>query len=103
MPQMRLPRPLSAVRLANVRVTLKIFPESIDSDRNKLRQQITDACKPPWRVIRIDEIPIAYGFNALRAHIDIPEDSPGGTEDLEQVIQKLPGVSQVEVELVQRA
>ncbi len=100
---MRLSGPLSAVRLANVRVTLKIFPESIDSDRNKLSQEITEACKPPWRVVRIDEIPIAYGFNALRAHIEIPEDTPGGTEDLEQLIQKLPGVSQIEVELVQRA
>lgn len=89
--------------MANVRVTLKIFPESIDSDRDKLRQQITEACKPPWRVVRIDDLPIAYGFIALRANIDIPEDSPGGTEDLEQVVQKLPGVSQVEVELVQRA
>lgn len=100
---MWLPGPLSAVWLANVRVTLKIFPESIDSDRDKLRQEITDACKPPWKVVRIDDLPIAYGFNALRANIDIPEDTPGGTEDLEQVIQKLPGVSQVEVELVQRA
>ncbi len=89
--------------MANVLVTLKIFPESIELDRNKLRQEITDACKPPWRVVRIDEIPIAYGMNALRAHIEIPEDTPGGTEDLEQAIQKLPGVSTIEVELVQRA
>ncbi len=88
--------------MANVLVTVKIFPESIELDRNKLRQEITDACKPPWRVIRIDDLPIAYGFNALRAHIEIPEDTPGGTEDLEQIIQKLPGVSQIEVELVSR-
>ncbi len=88
--------------MANVLVTVKIFPESIELDRKKLRQEITDACKPPWRVIRIDDLPIAYGFNALRAHIEIPEDTPGGTEDLEQIIQKLPGVSQIEVELVSR-
>lgn len=88
--------------MGNVLVTVKIFPESIELDRNKLRQQITEACKPPWRVVRIDEIPIAYGFNALRAHIEIPEDTPGGTDGLEEVIQKLPGVSQIEVELVSR-
>lgn len=88
--------------MANVLVTVKIFPESIELDRNKLRQEIMDACKPPWRVIRIDDLPIAYGFNALRAHVEIPEDTPGGTEDLEQIIQKLPGVSQIEVELVSR-
>ncbi len=89
--------------MGNVLVTIKIYPESIDSDRIKLRQEITEACKPPWRVLRIDDVPIAYGFNALRAHIEIPEDTPGGTEDLEQTIQKLPAVSQIEVELVRRA
>lgn len=89
--------------MGNVLVTLKIFPESVELDRNKLRQEIIDACKPPWRVVRIDEIPIAYGFNALRANVEIPEDTPGGTEDLEQTVQKLPGVSSIEVELVRRA
>jgi elongation factor 1-beta len=100
--EVRLSGPLSAILVGNVLVTLKIFPNSVELDRTKLREQITEACKPPWRVIRIDDLPIAYGFTALRANITIPEDTEGGTEGLEQVIQKLPGVSSVEVELVNR-
>ncbi|PWV36348.1 MAG: elongation factor 1-beta, partial [Desulfurococcaceae archaeon] len=45
---------------------------------------------------------IAYGYKALLLHIRFPENTEGGTEELESKILSVAGVSSVEIEAVSR-
>jgi elongation factor 1-beta len=88
--------------MARVAVVLKVYPEDINIDLEELRREIERRLPQGYSLKAWDEEPIAFGLKALRLLITMPEEIEGGTEPLEQIISQVPGVSQVEVELIQR-
>jgi elongation factor 1-beta len=88
--------------MARVAVVLKVYPEDINIDLEELRREIERRLPQDYSLKAWDEEPIAFGLKALRLLITMPEEIEGGTEPLEQIISQVPGVSQVEVEMIQR-
>lgn len=88
--------------MARVAVVLKVYPEDVNIDLEELRREIERRLPQDYSLKAWDEEPIAFGLKALRLFITMPEEIEGGTEPLEQIISQVPGVSQVEVELIQR-
>jgi elongation factor 1-beta len=88
--------------MARVAVVLKVYPEDVNIDLEELRREIERRLPQDYSLKAWDEEPIAFGLKALRLLITMPEEIEGGTEPLEQIISQVPGVSQVEVELIQR-
>jgi elongation factor 1-beta len=88
--------------MARVAVVLKVYPEDVNIDLEELRREIERRLPQDYSLKAWDEEPIAFGLKALRLLITMPEEIEGGTEPLEQIISQVPGVSQVEVEMIQR-
>jgi len=88
--------------MANVLVSMKIFPTDITVDFNLLKQQIEKSLPKNASVRKFAEEPIAFGLNALIAHILIPEDEPNELEKIENTIRKIEGVSNIETFMMQR-
>jgi len=87
--------------MARVVITLKIMPEDTDVDLEDLLEKIRESV-PDGTDVRANEIvPIAFGLKAIRMNV-AREESMGGTDDIEEAITNLNGVSQVEVERVSR-
>lgn len=87
--------------MANVVVQLKVLPEGIEVDLDRLQDQIKDVLPGNARVYKIIEEPIAYGLKCLKVTVIIP-DAEGGTDPVEKAISSINEVSRVEVELVSR-
>ncbi len=87
--------------MARVIITLRIMPEDVDVDLNKLLEKIRSAV-PKGTDVRAHEIvPVAFGLKAIRLNL-ARDEAMGGTDDIEQAIVSLEGVSQVDVEMVSR-
>jgi elongation factor 1-beta len=87
--------------MARVVITLKIMPEGVEVDLDDLLARIKDVV-PEGTDVRANEIvPVAFGLKAIRMNV-AREESMGGTDDIEEAISALEGVSQVEVEMVSR-
>jgi len=90
--------------MAQVIVTLKIMPKSVEVDLNKITEQsktkIVDFAGPGD--MKIEEKPIAFGLKAVNI-IFIMDESKGSTDQLEDSIAEIDGVQSVEVTDVRRA
>lgn len=86
------------IPLAEVIVTFKIMPESVDIDLDKLEDEIKTIIKPE----RIQREPIAFGLVALNATKLIPE-ADGELELVENKIKSIEGVGGVEITEVSRS
>jgi elongation factor 1-beta len=90
--------------MANVVVTIKIMPESPESDLSKIEES---AKKKIVKFagqghMKVEHEPIAFGLKALKIIFVMPE-SKGSTEELEDNISNIEGVQSVEVTDVRRA
>ena len=88
--------------MANMLVSMKIFPEDITVNFDELKQQIEKSLPKDSSVRKFAEEPIAFGLKALIAHIVIPEDKQDSLENLENTIKQIQGVSNVETFMMQR-
>jgi len=88
--------------MAKVLVSMKIFPTGTDIDLNQLKQEIEKTMPADSSVYKFAEEPVAFGLNALIAHILLPEDKSGGLDEIENNIQKVEGVSQIQMIAVRR-
>ena len=88
--------------MADMLVSMKIFPSDITVDLNQLRQQIENSLPKDSSVRKFAEEPIAFGLKALIAHILIPEDKQDSLEKIENIIKQINGVSNVETFMMQR-
>lgn len=86
--------------MAKVMVSIKIFPSDITTDLNELRNRIEKELPKHASVYKFDEEPIAFGLTALIAHIIIPEEKPGGLDEVEKQLQKIDEISQTETVMV---
>ncbi|MEM4440595.1 MAG: elongation factor 1-beta [Desulfurococcaceae archaeon] len=88
--------------MSRVAVVLRIFPEDVATNLENIVSEIKQKLPPEYSLELWDTEPIAFGLNALRVLIVMPENVEGGTEHLEELISQIPGVSQVETIVVHR-
>lgn len=88
--------------MAKVLASMKIFPTGTDINFNQLKQKIEKSLPADSSVYKFAEEPVAFGLYALIAHILLPEEKSGGLEEIENVIQKIDGVSQIQMVMVRR-
>jgi len=88
--------------MTKILVSMKIFPEDITIDLNQLKQKIEGIMPQDSRVLRFAEEPIAFGLNALIAHILIPEEKQDDLDKIETSIRQIQGISNIETFMMQR-
>ena len=84
--------------MADVMVTFKVMPESIDVDLGRLEEKVKNAVFPE----RIVREPIVFGIVALKVTKLMP-DAGGYLEDVEKKLREVDGVGEVEVEEMGRS
>ena len=82
--------------MGEVAAKIKIMPESMDIDLNKLKEALTKAIPKGARLHGFSEEPVAFGLKALIAVVKVG-DIEGGTEKVEEVFSKVKGVESVSV------
>ncbi|OIO20987.1 elongation factor 1-beta [Candidatus Micrarchaeota archaeon CG11_big_fil_rev_8_21_14_0_20_47_5] len=82
--------------MGEVAVKLKIYPEGME-EFEELKVKV----KTELNANKIEEEEIAFGMKAIIATV-IVGDSAGGSDALEEKASKIAGVSQVQVESVDR-
>ncbi len=88
--------------MARVAVVMRVLPNSVDIQPGDLLERIKSKLPTNYEILDSGEEPIAFGLKALKIIITIPEETEGGTEQLEQFIKSIDGVEEVEVETVHR-
>ena len=88
--------------MGSVVVSYKIFPIDITTDFGELRRKIEASLPEFASIYGFGEEPIAFGLNALIAHIKIPEDKSGVLDELERKLQEIKEISQVQPGMVRR-
>ena len=90
--------------MARVVVTLKIMPESPETDLSSIEEQakakIADFSQN--NETKTEQEPIAFGLKALKITF-VMDESKGSTDALEENIKKIDGVNSVEAIDVRRA
>jgi len=87
--------------MARVVMTIKIMPDGLETDLDDLLKRIKSAIPQGTDVGAVETQPVAFGLKAIRMNL-AREESMGGTDDIEEAISAIEGVSQVEVERVSR-
>lgn len=90
--------------MTNAILTLKIMPESPESDLNKIKDQSLELIEAfaGKGDTKVEEEPIAFGLKALKI-IFIMDESIGSTDELEKKISNIESVNSVDVVDVRRA
>ncbi|EZQ03793.1 elongation factor 1-beta [Candidatus Acidianus copahuensis] len=83
--------------MTDVLVVLKVFPDSDEIDLDKLAEEIGKRLPTGYTVVRKDTEPIAFGLKALVLYVQMPEQTEGGTDVLEEKASEIEGVSHAEV------
>lgn len=87
--------------MTKVLAVVKIFPKSVDTNLESLKDEVKKALSSDVTVHSFNEEPIAFGLIALIANI-LMEDSTGNIDRVESSINDLADVSQIEVTRVMR-
>ncbi|ABM81184.1 elongation factor 1-beta [Hyperthermus butylicus] len=88
--------------MARVLVVTTVYPSSPEINLDELVEKIKSKLPSDYEITRYDKVPIAFGLNALKLYVIIPEESEGGTSKLEEILQSVEGVEEIEVEAVHR-
>lgn len=83
--------------MAKVAVLMRILPEEADIKPEKLLERIKEKLPEKYSIAQYQSEPIAFGLEALRIIILMPEDVEGGTSELEEIISSIDGISQVDI------
>ena len=89
--------------MGQVIVTMKVMPESIETDLTHLDQLLTAAlAKHDIKVSKVEREPIAFGLMALKL-IFLMDENKGDTETLENACKAVEGVMNAEVTDMRRS
>ena len=89
--------------MANVIITLKIMPESPETDINALKSKAIEIITEEKGEVGKEEIePVAFGLNAIKL-IFVRDEKLGGADTIEQRVGQIEGVASAEVIDVRRA
>ena len=89
--------------MKHVVALVKVFPEGVDTDLEKLLEDIKKSLPNEYSIAGHSTEPLAFGLKVLVLSIMLPENTVGGTSDLENILSKVNGVSQIEILRVSRA
>jgi elongation factor 1-beta len=82
--------------MGEVAVVFKVYPEDM-SQFERIKSDISTKIKPRM----MSERPIAFGLVAIIVTVVVPDGS-GGSEKIEEELNKIPGISNVEVDSMDR-
>lgn len=85
----------------NVVVRLKVMPEGVDTDLERIQEVIRAQAKGNCEVHSVEEKPIAFGLKALEVNL-LFNDSKGGVDGVVDAIGRIEGVGEVEVTDINR-
>lgn len=85
--------------MGRVLAIMKIMPEDANKPIGELRQRIDKALEGKVHIEAWEEIPIFGPLYALRLRF-IVDDEAGGTAFVEEIIKKVKGVGEIEIEAV---
>ena len=88
--------------MARILVSFKIFPTGLEVDLEKLKKDIEKTLPASTSVYGYQTEPVAFGLNALIAHIFVPEDESGLLDKVEEGLAKIPEISQIQTIMVRR-
>ena len=83
--------------LANVMVSLKIFPSEVLEDMKGFQERIRRTLEGKASVYKFEEEPVAFGLVAVVAHVVMPEDVDGRMDEVESRLKSMEGISEVQV------
>ena len=81
--------------MGEVVAVIKIMPDGVDTDLEKLKENLAAAVPAGSDLKGIAEEPIAFGLVALMATV-VVGDAEGGTEPAETAFAEVPGVESVQ-------
>jgi len=81
-------------------IEVKVMPESVETDFEKIKSGIKEKLDKA-KNIQIDEREIAFGLKSLHLLIAWPEDQD--TDEIENKINQIEGVSSATIENIRRA
>ncbi|RLE94987.1 MAG: elongation factor 1-beta [Thermoprotei archaeon] len=85
-----------------VYLIIKVYPSEVGIDLKELLEDIKKVLPKGVSVIKSEEEPVAFGLKLLKVHLVMPEETEGGTAEIEKAISGLDKVSQVEVAWLSR-
>jgi len=88
--------------LAKIMAVLKIYPKDVDVDLDKVITDINSRLPAKYSLVRSEKEYVAFGLYLLRIYVIMPEETEGGTEELEDLIRGVDGVENTETEVVTR-
>ncbi len=83
--------------MVKVAVLMRVLPEEASIKPEDLLNKIKEKLPERYHIAQYQSEPIAFGLEALRLIILMPEDVEGGTNELEELVSSVEGVSQVDV------
>jgi translation elongation factor aEF-1 beta len=83
--------------MAKVLVTVKLFPSDPTTNLNQLKETVRKTLDGKASIYKYEEEPIAFGLVALVAHVLIPEEEQGRMDEVEDLLKKTDGISEVQV------
>ncbi len=88
--------------MADVVITIKLMPESPETDMDALAEKATELISKVGEVGKKEIEPVAFGLKALNL-IFVMDESKGSTDDVEKELSDLDAVASAEVTDVRRA
>jgi len=88
--------------MAKVLVSVRVYPEGMDVDLCRLREEIRALLPKDMSIYKFKEEPLAFGLNTLILHILLPEDRGGDMDRIEELIRRIKGVSEFETLMARR-
>ena len=88
--------------MGKVIISFKLFPSDAAVELSKLQTKIEKALPEYASVYKFTQEPIAYGLNALIAHLVIPEEKPGALDGVEKTLEKISEIGQIQTLMVRK-
>ena len=88
--------------MAKVLVTVKLFPSDTTTNLNHLKETVKKTLEGKASIYKYEEEPIAFGLVALIAHVLVPEEEQGRMDEVEDLLKKTTGISEVQVMVSRR-
>lgn len=76
----------------------KVYPEEIE-DIEKIQSSLEKGFGTPFKVAKIEVVPIAFGLKVIKLGVIFPDKIDGLLDKLEDAIKAIEGVRDIEIEV----
>jgi elongation factor 1-beta len=88
--------------MGRIVISFKIFPKGLEVDLEELKKEIEKTLPKSTSIYGYQTEPVAFGLNALIAHIIMPENESGLLDKVEEELGGIPDISQIQTIMVRR-